>query len=124
MRILVADDDKVISTLICATLRRAGHSPIPAYDSMQALMFAMRSPLPDAIVLDLNMPGGGGFETLKKLKLSARTAEIPVLVISGELNPSAPATATDLGAAAFLPKPVVPEAMLEELNRVLSAAVR
>lgn len=123
MKILVADDDKVISTLICATLRRAGHSPIPAFDAMQALMFAMRAPLPDAIILDLNMPGGGGFETLKKLKSSARTAGIPVLVITGNSNPSAATTATDLGAVAFLPKPVVPEMMLEELDRVLSGSV-
>jgi CheY-like chemotaxis protein len=119
-RILVADDDKVISLLVCATIRRAGHIAIPAFDSMQALMFAMRAPLPDAIILDLNMPGGGGIETLKKLKSSARTTGIAVLIVSGDSSPEAPGTVMDLGAVAFLAKPVVPEALLEELDRVLA----
>lgn len=121
MRILVADDDRVISLLVCATLRRAGYTPIPAFDAMQALMFAMRAPLPDAIILDLNMPGGGGFETLKKLKSSARTADIPVLVLSGDASDATPAAVADLGAVSFLPKPVVPETMLAELDRALAA---
>lgn len=119
-RILVADDDKVISLLVCATLRRAGHTAIPAFDSMQALMFAMRMPLPEAIILDLNMPGGGGLETLKKLKSSARTTGIPVLVISGDSSAEMPGAVIDLGAVAFLAKPVVAESMLEELDRVLA----
>jgi len=122
MRILVADDDKVISLLICATLRRAGHTPIPAFDAMQALMFAMRAPQPDAIILDLNMPGGGGLEALKKLKSSARTTGIPVLVISGDSSPAAPGAVTDLGAESFLPKPIVAETMLGELDRILAGS--
>ena len=123
MRILVADDDRVISHLVSSALRQAGHTPIPAFDAMQALMFAMRAPLPDAIILDLNMPGGGGFETLKKLKSSARTSDIPVIVLSGDSSDAAPSTVKELGAAAFLSKPLVPEMMLAELERILASHV-
>ena len=41
------------------------------------MMHAMRPPMVDAIVLDVNMPGGSGEETLKKLKMSSRTAQVP-----------------------------------------------
>lgn len=123
MRILVADDDRVISHLVSTALRKAGHTPVPAFDAMQTLMFAMRAPLPDAIILDLNMPGGGGFETLKKLKSSARTSDIPVIVLSGDSSDAAPGTVKELGAAAFVSKPLVPEIMLAELERILAAHV-
>jgi CheY-like chemotaxis protein len=118
-RILVADDDKVISLLVCSTLRKAGYSPIPAFDAMQALMFAMRDPQPEAIILDLNMPGGGGLVTLKKLKSSARTTGIPVLVLSGDSDAEVPAMVMDLGAQSFLSKPLVADTMLDELDRIL-----
>ena len=117
-RILVADDDKVISLLVCSTLRKAGYFPVPAFDAMQALMFAMRAPQPEAIILDLNMPGGGGLVTLKKLKASARTAEIPVLVLTGDSGAEVRAMVSDLGAHSFLSKPLQAAAMLDDLDRI------
>src|SRR3981189_58232 len=90
MRILVADDDRVMSQLICAVVREAGHMPIPAFDAMQTVMFAMHSPAPALIILDISMPGGTGLEALLKLKRSARTSEIPVVVLSGSSDASMP----------------------------------
>ncbi len=116
MKILVADDDRVISTMLCGVLRQAGHKPTPALDAMQALMFAMRAPLPDLVLLDINMPGGTGLETLKRLKQSAKTAHIPVVVITGSTTPDIEAQARALGAEEFLSKPVDPEALLEVVN--------
>ena len=58
LKILIADDDRVISGLVAAVVRQAGHTPLHAYDAMQTVMFAMRTPAPDLIILDINMPGG------------------------------------------------------------------
>ena len=123
MRILVADDDRVISTLICGVLARAGHQATPAHDAMQALMFAMRSPAPELILLDVNMPGGTGVEALRKLKQSVRTWGIPVLVVSGVDDPAMPPRMRELGAADVLPKPVDPERLLDAVNRAVGQAV-
>ncbi len=123
MRILVADDDRVISTLICGVLARAGHQATPAHDAMQALMFAMRSPAPELILLDVNMPGGTGVEALRKLKQSVRTWGIPVLVVSGVDDPAMPPRMRELGAADVLPKPVDPERLLDAVNRAVGRAV-
>lgn len=123
MRILVADDDRVISTLICGMVARAGHQAMPAHDAMQALMFALRSPAPDLILLDVNMPGGTGVEALRRLKQSARTRSIPVIVVSGVDDPAMPLRMRDLGALDVLPKPVDAERLLAAVDHAVSRAV-
>ena len=105
VRILVAEDDQVTSKTICAMLRGIGHQPVPAFDAVQTLMLAMRAPQPEAIMLDLNMPGGTGMGALEKLQASSKTAEIPVIVLSGTEDPDARQAALSAGAVDFLSKP-------------------
>jgi two-component system cell cycle response regulator DivK len=112
MRILVADDDRVTSRVICDELTEVGHSVVPVFDAMQVLMVAMRQPAPEAIILDLTMPGGTGIEALKKLKMSTKTMGIPVLVLSGTIDARMPDIVKQLGAAEFIPKPVAPDVLL------------
>jgi len=112
MRVLVAEDDKVMSQLICATLMGAGHQAIPAFDGASTMMAAIRKPPPDVIVLDLQMPAGDGAATLTKLKASTRTALIPVVVVSGTKDPKLRDSVRGLGAATFIEKPIVPEEFL------------
>ncbi|MCY7380179.1 MAG: response regulator [Gemmatimonadaceae bacterium] len=119
MRILVADDDRLMSELVCAVVREAGHTPVPAFDAMQTLMFAIRPPLPGLIILDINMPGGTGLEALRKLKLSARTSPIPVIVLSGSTEMDMPQQVKGLGADEFLSKPINPDVLLLAIQRVL-----
>ena len=119
MRILVADDDRLMSELICAVVREAGHTPVPAFDAMQTLMFAIRPPLPGLIILDINMPGGTGLEALRKLKLSARTSPIPVIVLSGSTELDMPQQVKGLGADEFLSKPINPDVLMLAIQRVL-----
>ena len=119
MRILVADDDRLMSELVCAVVREAGHTPVPAFDAMQTLMFAIRPPVPGLIILDINMPGGTGLEALRKLKLSARTSPIPVIVLSGSTELDMPQMVKGLGANEFLSKPINPDVLLLAIQRVL-----
>lgn len=118
-RILVADDDRVLSLMICGVLRDAGHNPVPAFDAMQAVMFAMKSPQPDLVLLDISMPGGTGVEALKKLQISSKTAHIPVIVVSGSTDATMPDQVRALGARQYLKKPVEPEQLLLAVNKAL-----
>ncbi len=122
MKILVAEDDKVVSLLVCGILREQGHKTLAAYDQMQTIMFANKLPGPDAIILDLSMPGGTGGETLRRLKSSTRTQTIPVIVLSGTCEPHAPRLVAELGGESFLSKPVNREHLLYELERVTANA--
>lgn len=121
MRILVADDDRIVVHLLAGLLRAKGYQVTPVFDAMQAFMYAMRRPPPDAIVLDINMPGGTGVEAIKRLKTSLNTAGIPVIVLSGTTDPKMPETVKTLGADAFLPKPVNADALFAALQKVLPA---
>ncbi len=112
MRVLVAEDDRQMSQLLCTILNSAGHRPIPAFDGATALMAAMRTPAPEVIVLDLGLPAGTGQVTLAKLRQSSRTALIPVLVVSAATGKDIEDQVRALGATAFLAKPVSPEAFL------------
>ena len=110
MNILVAEDDKALSRMICTVLQEHGHICVPCYDAMQTFMFAMKQ-LPDLILLDVNMPGGSGVGVLQKLKNSTKTSRIPVLVLSGSIDPKLPAQVVEMGAFRYLAKPVDPDVL-------------
>lgn len=105
LKILYAEDDPVAAELVRSGLRAHGWAVQIARDSMQASMFAAKGDF-DLILLDLQMPGGGGYVNLKRLGLSIRTADIPVIVISGTDDERAPEKSRRLGAQAFIRKPL------------------
>ncbi|TVP75572.1 MAG: response regulator [Gemmatimonadales bacterium] len=121
LRVLCADDDETTVAAISTGLGRRGWNVSSAADSMQAMMFAVQD-RPDIIVLDLSMPGGDGTHVLRRLKKSARTMAIPVVILSGSDDPRAPARAMRLGAEAFLPKPVDIDLLEGTLEAVLGLA--
>ena len=116
MRILVAEDDRAMSQLICALLRSAGHQPMPAFDGASTMMAAMRSPAPELIVLDLQMPAGDGPTTLTKLRQSSKTALIPVVAISATTDAKQHEEIRALGAATFLQKPLNPDTFIDAVE--------
>lgn len=81
-------------------------------------MFALHH-IPQAIVLDINMPGGSGIDVLKRLKHSARTQNTPVIVVSGNEDPDIKNVALQLGAKLFLAKPVDVEELCNAITRLL-----
>lgn len=103
-------------------LKQAGYEVVVVYDAMQATMMTLRNP-PDAILLDVNFPGGTALLALRRLQYSTTTKQIPILVISGNIDAEMAATFTSLGADAFLGKP--PdferlEALMKSLANTLS----
>ena len=113
--ILVADDSRFQVALLTNALQQNGFEVVVAQDACQAGMVALRT-APDAIVLDINMPGGSGIEVLKRLKRSRKTKGIPVVVASGTSDSGVREAAMELGVSKFLTKPVD----LDQLCRVLS----
>lgn len=104
-KILIADDSRVQVHLFSNSLADHGFQVVVAVDALQAWTMALRE-APDAIILDINMPGGSGIEVLRKLQLSSKTLHIPVVVVSGGDEPEVKGAVTSMVAAAFLQKPV------------------
>ena len=122
MTILIADDDRVLVHWLSSHLKARGFNVTVAFDAMQAWMVAVRTP-PAAIILDINMPSGRGFEVLRKLKASAKTSQVPVVVLSGSIDWQGAETVRDLGAEEFLPKPVELDLLDGTLPRLLGRPV-
>jgi len=112
MKVLVADDDRIWVELLTTTFREEGHDVLAAFDGMQATMHAFQS-FPDLVVLDVQMPGGTGLEALKRLKMSTKTAKIPVLVVSGAEDAALPGRLEAMGAARFVKKPATQKQVLD-----------
>lgn len=74
---------------------------------------------PDAIVLDLQLPGVDGWELARRVRADPRLQSVPLLAVSACVMPTERARAAEAGFDRFLSKPCDPELMLVELRRLL-----
>lgn len=121
-RVLIADDSRFQRNMLASFLMRGKFEVVFAADALQAFAMALRS-APDLILLDINMPGGTGIEVLKRLRVSSRTQQIPVIVVSSEQDPATETMARELGAVDFLQKPVDEPILSNAVDRVLGIQV-
>ena len=109
-RILVVDDDPATRLLYSLNLELEGLFVLEAADGKSGLARA-REELPDLVLTDLMMPGLDGFELAEALQAHARTRRIPFIFLSGEVTAGLEARGHELGALAFLKKPVDVQAL-------------
>ena len=102
--ILVADDHPGNRTAQGRLLERAGYAVLYAEEGRECVRKAEEH-LPDAILLDIEMPGMSGLDVIAALKASAYTAEIPVIAFTAHAWEDIKQKARDAGVAAYLVKP-------------------
>src|SRR5256884_463658 len=116
-RILLVDDETNIRKMVGALLQSEGFETAEAANGSAALA-AVEREAPDAVLLDLMMPGGpDGLATLEQLKRLA--PDVPVVMMSGKASLTDAVRATKLGAVQFLEKPLTPEGGLTTLRAAL-----
>jgi len=101
--ILLAEDDKFLSTAMGDKLSREGFAVLRATNGVEAIAVA-RVEHPDLILLDIIMPQKTGFEVLSELRLDPATRDIPVIVLSNLGQETDIKKARDLGAIDYLVK--------------------
>jgi CheY-like chemotaxis protein len=116
MLILVADDDRGLVLFLSRYLLKRGFQVVGAYDAMQASNAIIRQPIA-AVILDIHMPAGTGYEVLRRMRSNPKTSLIPVIVLTGSTAPGEEEKVKAMGADAFLEKPVD----LPKLESVLAA---
>jgi CheY-like chemotaxis protein len=122
VKLLLVDDSKAIRLANQRALERAGYEVICAEDGEAALSIAQAQPV-DLILLDLMLPKIGGIEVLQRLKGEARTAAIPVVVLSG-LSEKNSYKLIEAGAEAYLEKSsLMPEPGINLLPQMLADIV-
>ena len=117
LHVLIVDDVQEFREMYARYLSHEGLGVTTALDGREALAVARQYP-PDAIVLDLAMPGMGGREFLKQARSDTRLAGIPIVMISAYGDEEKAQELLALGADAFLDKPCVPSHLLREIRRV------
>lgn len=117
-RILVCDDDELLVDLLEYRLSARGFEVIVARDGLQAVAMA-DGQKPDAIILDMMMPGLDGNRVLNHLRSNDATAKIPVVMLTARKNEQDIVGALELGANDYLVKPFIPEELITRLSRLL-----
>jgi DNA-binding response OmpR family regulator len=119
--VLVVDDEPDIRELVRINLEQAGHRVVTAADGDEALA-SVRKEAPDALFLDVRMPGTDGWAVLEELKAGSRRdlSEIPVFMLTAADEPEARLRGGIQGALQYITKPFDPRALVELLERTLS----
>jgi two-component system cell cycle sensor histidine kinase/response regulator CckA len=116
-RILVAEDDPLVSSLVERVLAEQGHQVHTAPHGEEALRLALHGPV-DLLVTDVRMPVMDGWELSRRLR--ERWPDLPVLFISGyDIELTSAAGAPRRGAGAFLRKPFDPDELVRQVTLLL-----
>ena len=119
--ILVVDDYQDAREMYATCLHASGFGVVEAETGDEAVAKAIEL-LPDAIVMDLSLPGMDGWTATRTLKQNTRTRAIPVIAVTGNARTDAPAAAREAGCDAFLIKPCLPEQMVAAVRKVMVRA--
>ena len=115
-RILVVDDSWFQRKQIAKILKAHGHGMIEAVDGKDAVDKALEEK-PDCMLLDLLMPEMDGIQVLEYLR--KEESDIPVIVLSADIQDTTRAKCFELGVADFINKPVNEESLRDALANVL-----
>ena len=121
MRIIIVDDHGDTRAGYAEFLTAFGFEVRAAADGEQ-LRTLLRDSLPDAIVLDLQLPRTDGWQLTREIKRDAATRHIAIVVVSACVMPAEREAAHDAGCDAFIAKPCDPMEIVEELRRQSPAA--
>ena len=117
-RILVVDDEEEILELVRYNLAKEGFA-VDCAPSGEAALARIRSQPPALVVLDLMLPGMDGFEVCRALKGDARTARIPVVMLSAKGEETDVVAGLELGADDYVTKPFSPKVLVARVRNVL-----
>jgi DNA-binding response OmpR family regulator len=117
-RVLIVEDDPDTLVILRVNLNAAGIEPILASDGRTAIA-RIEAENPDAVLLDVLLPGIDGWQVLEELHASGNT--VPVIVCSGKNNPQDIQRAHELGASAYLVKPFDIDRLIDVTTEAVSS---
>jgi DNA-binding response OmpR family regulator len=122
-RVLVVDDDRDLLDLVSIKLRLAGYHVLTATSGPEALRVA-RSGGPDALVLDIGLPGLTGLDVCFRLRSDVATARTPVLLLTARSAPTDVAMGFALGAKDYMVKPFNTRELVRRVRALLPRDLR
>jgi phosphate regulon transcriptional regulator PhoB len=119
--ILVVEDERDIRELICHHLKKEGFRPLATADGETAYAEVQKR-LPDAILLDLMLPGMQGLELCRILRGKDRSARVPILILTAQEEEIDKLVGFEMGADDYITKPFSPRELIARLRAVLRRA--
>lgn len=119
-KILIVDDDRKIALALAARMRSLGVSVVIAQDGMGAVMTA-RKELPDAIVMDINMPAGGGLVAAERIMNLSQTCGIPIVFITASKDSELLERAASISHYRVVEKPFESAGLIQVLEESLGS---
>lgn len=119
--ILIVEDEAETNRLLCELLQREGVVCQGVEEGRQALAAATQAP-PAAILLDLMLPDISGLEVVQQLRRQGSLKRIPWIVLTALDDENARQRSRELGADAYLTKPLQPQTLITEVRELLADA--
>jgi two-component system, chemotaxis family, response regulator PixH len=116
--VLVVEDTLTQAEIITGTLRKAGYNTVLA-DSSEDARVKLTQQKPDAIVLDVVLPGESGFELCRELKENPETCNIPVVLCSTKSGEMDKFWGLKQGAASYITKPIDTDELLRAMKLIV-----
>jgi len=117
-RVLIVDDSPTEMYKLTGMLEKHGHQVLKAENGADGVALA-RQELPDAVLMDIVMPGMNGFQATRQLSKDPQTAVIPVIIVTTKDQETDKVWGKRQGASDYLTKPVDEETLVKVLNGVL-----
>ena len=127
-KVLVVDDDPDVRMFNATVVEECGHTPIEATNGEEGLKLA-KAEKPDLVILDVLMPRQSGIRLYRELKTDKAFKDLRIIMLSGIAKRTfvrSQKALTEFGGAevpepeVYLEKPVEPEELAEEINKLLS----
>ena len=122
-RVLVVDDYPDARDMYRVYLTFSGFEVLEAANGVEAIQIASDNP-PDIILMDLSLPVMDGWEATRRLKSDPRTADIPVVALTGHALAGISEGARAAGCDAFVTKPCLPDDLVREIRKVLDESAK
>ena len=116
--ILLVEDEPAILELLEFTLAPKGYKLLRALDANEARA-AIRTALPDLIILDWMMPGESGVQLARALRADARTKGLPIIMLTARADETDKVGGLDAGADDYITKPFSPRELVSRVNALL-----
>ena len=118
-KVLICDDDIYVVEVLKMLVEREGYEALIAYDGIEALDLACKE-IPEAMILDLKMPGKSGDEICTSLKGNNRTKDIFIMVLTGRCLDTEGTKAMKIRPDCLLTKPVAPNKLKRKLHEIFN----
>jgi DNA-binding response OmpR family regulator len=117
--VLIIEDDPDISMSLKLRLKMNGFRVSQAFDATSAVDIAVENE-PNAVILDVSLPGGTGLDVAERLRDTPTTASVPIIFLSASMRSDLPDRAVRAGGSAFMLKPYKSSELVAKVKSLIA----